>query len=168
MTEPHPTIRPQPGILDIAAYVGGESRLAGHGRVLKLSSNENPFGASPRAVEAFRGAAASLHRYPDASHAALREAIASVHGLDAARILCGAGSDEILALLCQAYAGPGLEVVHTEHGFGLYRIGALAAGACRSRCPSGRGAPMSTPSSPRAASARRSSSSPTPTIRRGR
>jgi histidinol-phosphate aminotransferase len=129
MTKPHPTIRPQPGILDIAAYVGGESRLAGHGRVLKLSSNENPFGASPRAVEAFRGAAASLHRYPDASHAALREAIASVHGLDAARILCGAGSDEILALLCQGYAGPGLEVVHTEHGFGLYRIGALAAGA---------------------------------------
>jgi histidinol-phosphate aminotransferase len=97
--------------------------------VLKLSSNENPFGASPRAVEAFRGAAASLHRYPDASHAALREAIASVHGLEAARILCGAGSDEILALLCQGYAGPGLEVVHTEHGFGLYRIGALAAGA---------------------------------------
>ena len=128
-SEPHPTIRPQPGILDIALYVGGESRLAGHNRVLKLSSNENPFGASPAAVEAFRAAAESLHLYPDTTHARLRAAIARVHGLDAERIVCGAGSDEIIAFLCQTYAGPGLEVIHTEHGFGMYRISALAAGA---------------------------------------
>ena len=130
MSEPHPTIRPQPGILDIALYQGGESRLPGHhNRIFKLSSNENPFGASPAAVAAFRGAAASLHLYPDTSHAALRAAIAGVHGLDAGRIVCGAGSDEIIAFLCQTYAGPGLEVIHTEHGFGMYRISALAAGA---------------------------------------
>ena len=126
---PHPTIRPQPGILDIALYVGGESKLAGHNRVLKLSSNENPFGASPATVEAFRSAAASLHLYPDTTHASLRAAIARVHGLDASRIVCGAGSDEIIAFLCQVYAGPGLEVIHTEHGFGMYRISALVAGA---------------------------------------
>lgn len=129
MSEPHPTIRPQPGILDIALYVGGESRLAGHNRVLKLSSNENPFGASPATVEAFTAAAGSLHLYPDTSHAGLRGAIADVHGLAADRIVCGAGSDEIIAFLCQTYAGQGLEVIHTEHGFGMYRISALAAGA---------------------------------------
>lgn len=128
-SEPHPTIRPQPGILDIALYVGGESKLAGHNRILKLSSNENPFGASPATVAAFEAAAASLHLYPDTTHAGLRAAIARVHGLDAERIVCGAGSDEIITFLCQTYAGPGTEVIHTEHGFGMYRISALAAGA---------------------------------------
>ena len=129
MTEPHPTIRPQPGILTIALYQGGELRLAGHSEVLKLSSNENPFGPSPRALAAFREAAGSLHLYPSSDHAALRSAIGEVHGLDPARIICGAGSDEIIAFLTQAYAGPGAEVIHTEHGFGMYRISALAAGA---------------------------------------
>jgi len=125
----HPTIRPQPGILDIALYVGGESSLPGHAQVLKLSSNENPFGASPAALAAYRAAGESLHRYPSSDHAGLRAAIAEVHGLDAGRILCGNGSDEIIAFLTQAYAGPGREVVHTEHGFAMYRIAALAAGA---------------------------------------
>lgn len=129
MSEPHPTIRPQPGILDIAAYVGGESRLDGHAHVLKLSSNENPAGPSPRAVAAYRAAADGLHLYPSSDQAELRAAIAAAHGLDPARILCGNGSDEIIALLAQAYAGPGREVIHTEHGFAMYRICALAAGA---------------------------------------
>jgi histidinol-phosphate aminotransferase len=125
----HPTIRPQPGILDIALYVGGESTLPGHAEVLKLSSNENPLGCSPAALAAYRAAGESLHRYPSSDQAALRGAIAEIHGLDAARILCGNGSDEIIAFLTQAYAGPGREVVHTEHGFAMYRIAALAAGA---------------------------------------
>jgi histidinol-phosphate aminotransferase len=133
MTEPHSTIRPQPGILDIEPYKGGEARLAGHATVLKLSSNENPFGPSPRAQEAFARAALSLHLYPDSSHAALRAAIAEVHGLDSDRMICGDGSGEIHSLLCQAYAGPGTDVIHTEHGFGLYRIYALAASA--TSCP---------------------------------
>ncbi len=122
-------ITPQPGILDIAPYVGGASHVAGQTDVVKLSSNENPFGPSEAAVEAFRRAAFDLHRYPSTDHAALRKAIAEVHGLEASRIICGVGSDEILHLLCQAYAGPGDEVIHTEHGFAIYRIGALAAGA---------------------------------------
>jgi histidinol-phosphate aminotransferase len=129
MSEPHPTIRPQPGILQIALYQGGESHLAGHDRVLKLSSNENPFGPSPKAIEAFRSAAQSLNIYPNTDHRGLRAAIGEVHGLDSDRIVCGAGSDEIIAFLAQAYAGPGREVIHTEHGFGMYRISALAAGA---------------------------------------
>ncbi len=135
MTEPHPTIRPQPGILSIAPYVGGESRIPGANRVVKLSSNENPHGPSPRAAEAFAQAAGKLASYPDGGHASLREAIAQVHGLDPERVLCGNGSDECLALLAQAYAGPGDEVIHTEHGFGLYRIDAQMVGAAPVRVP---------------------------------
>ena len=122
-------ITPQPGILDIAPYQGGASHVPGLENVVKLSSNENPLGPSDKAREAVVRAAQSLHRYPSSDHAALRAAIAEVHNLDAERIICGAGSDEILTLLCQAYAGPGDEVIHTEHGFGMYRINALAAGA---------------------------------------
>jgi len=122
-------IQPQPGILNINLYQGGISKLAGHGAPLKLSSNENPFGPSPKAVAAARDTIADLHRYPSTDHAALRDAIAEVHGLDAGRIICGVGSDEILTWLCQAYAGPGDEVLFTEHGFSIYRISAHAAGA---------------------------------------
>lgn len=122
-------IEPQPGILDIKLYQGGASHVAGLDNVIKLSSNENPLGPSEAAIEAFRRAAFDLHRYPSTDHSALRQAIADVHGLDASRIICGVGSDEIIAFLCQAYAGPKTQVVHTEHGFGMYRINALAAGA---------------------------------------
>ncbi|MGX0903481.1 histidinol-phosphate aminotransferase [Roseovarius sp. MBR-79] len=122
-------IAPQPGILDIALYEGGASHVEGVANVVKLSSNENPFGPSEAAKEAFRRAAFDLHRYPSTDHASLRAAIAEVHGLDPARIVCGVGSDEIIAFLCQCYAGPGDEVIHTEHGFAMYRISALANGA---------------------------------------
>jgi len=123
------TIRPQPGILDIALYVGGESRIEGRDDVLKLSSNENPFGPSPRAIEAFRSAAVDLHRYPSTDHRGLREAIGEVHGLDPDRIVCGVGSDEVLQMVAQAYAGPGDEVILTEHGFSMYPILAKMVGA---------------------------------------
>lgn len=122
-------IAPQPGIMEIDLYQGGAAYVAGLENVVKLSSNENPLGPSPAAVEAYRRAAYDLHRYPSSDHHALRTAIGDVLGLDAERIICGAGSDEVIAFLCQAYAGPGTEVVHTEHGFAMYRISALAAGA---------------------------------------
>ncbi len=115
--------------------MGGEATLPGHAAPLKLSSNENPFGPSPQALAAFKAAADSLHVYPDTSHASLRAAIAAAQGLDADRIICGVGSDEIITFLCQAYAGPGDEVVHTEHGFGMYRISALGAGATPVEAP---------------------------------
>ncbi len=123
------TPSPQPGIMDISLYVGGQSALPGRDDVVKLSSNENPFGASPKAIAAFESSSRQLHRYPSTDHASLRGAIGDVHGLDSDRIICGVGSDEILHLLCQAYAGPGDEVLHTEHGFAIYKITALAAGA---------------------------------------
>jgi histidinol-phosphate aminotransferase len=115
--------------MEIALYQGGQSSLAGHVSPLKLSSNESPFGPPPSAVSAMAEAATMAHRYPSTDHAALRTAIGEVHGLEPARIICGVGSDEILTLLCQAYAGPGDEVLYPEHGFGMYRICALAAGA---------------------------------------
>lgn len=123
------TITPQPGIMDIALYQGGEASLPGVQDVIKLSSNENPYGPSPRASDAVRQAAGSLHLYPSTSHDDLRAAIGEVWDLDPTQIICGVGSDEIISFLCYAYAGPGDEVLHTEHGFAMYRISALAAGA---------------------------------------
>jgi histidinol-phosphate aminotransferase len=119
---------PQPAIMDIDLYQGGKSHVAGVANVIKLSSNENPFGPSANAVEAARAGAADLHRYPSSDHGALREAISDVTGLDPDRIICGAGSDEIIAFLCQAFVGVGDEVIHTEHGFAMYRISTLGAG----------------------------------------
>lgn len=121
-------IDPQPGIMDIALYQGGSSHVAGVENVVKLSSNENPLGPSQKALDAYRRAGLDLHRYPSSDHSALRQAIGEVHGVDPDRVICGAGSDEIIAFLCQAYVGPGTEVIHTEHGFGMYRISTLAAG----------------------------------------
>ncbi|MEL6170178.1 MAG: histidinol-phosphate transaminase [Pseudomonadota bacterium] len=121
--------RPQDGILDIALYQAGAAHVPGFSNVVKLSSNENPLGPSEAAKAAFRATAEHLHLYPSSDHADLRAAIGEVHGLDPARIICGAGSDEIIAFLCQAYSGPGIEVIHTSHGFAMYRISALAAGA---------------------------------------
>jgi histidinol-phosphate aminotransferase len=126
---------PQPGIMEIELYQGGASTVEGVDHVLKLSSNENPHGPPPSAVEAARAAAASMHLYPSTDHAPLRAAIGEVHGLDPDRVICGVGSDEILHLLCQAYAGPGDEVLHTEHGFAMYDICARAAGATPVRVP---------------------------------
>ncbi|MFV2035278.1 MAG: histidinol-phosphate transaminase [Halocynthiibacter sp.] len=122
-------INPRPGILDIALYEGGVASIEGVSDTVKLSSNENPFGPSDSAKQAFCRAAIGLHRYPPTDHRELRAAIGEIHGLDPDRIICGTGSDEIISFLCQAYAGPGDEVIHTEHGFAMYRISALAAGA---------------------------------------
>lgn len=122
-------IRPQPGIMDIKLYVGGASHVEGVSDVVKLSSNENPYGAGEAAREAYQRAAFDLHRYPSTDHAALRGAIADQYGLDADRIICGVGSDEVLVLAAQAFAGPGDEIIYTEHGFSLYPTIARMAGA---------------------------------------
>ena len=120
---------PRPGILDIAPYVPGSSAASGTGKPIKLSSNETPLGASPAAIEAYRAGADHLELYPDGASTQLREAIASVYGLKADRIVCGAGSDEILNLLAAAYLGPGDEAIHTAHAFLVYPIAIRANGA---------------------------------------
>ena len=119
---------PRPNVLAIDHYVPGKSAARGVSRVIKLSANETPLGPSPRAVQALRDLAPSVAAYPDGSSIALREAIGARWGLDPARIICGAGSDNILELLALAYVGPGLEGVYTQYGFLEYRIVILAAG----------------------------------------
>jgi histidinol-phosphate aminotransferase len=120
---------PRPGILDISPYVGGEAKIAGVERVIRLASNESALGPSPRAVAAYKAMAGDMFRYPDGHSTAMREALGRLHGLDPARIVCGAGSDELISLLIRGYAGPGDEVLYSRHGFLIYPIGALAVGA---------------------------------------
>lgn len=127
--------RPLPGILDVAPYIGGESKAEGVNRVIRLASNENPLGPSPKAIAAYEAEKDSLHRYPDGSALALRQAIAASEELDARRIVCGAGSDELISLLVSAYAGPGDEVLYSEHGFLMYSISAKTAGATAVAAP---------------------------------
>lgn len=124
-----PRIQPQPGIMDIALYQGGAAQIAGHDHVVKLSSNENPYGPSEKAREAVVRAAHQMHRYPNTDHASLRAAIAEIHGLDPDRIICGVGSDEVLQFAAQSFAGPGDEIIMTQHGFSMYPILTRAAGA---------------------------------------
>jgi histidinol-phosphate aminotransferase len=119
---------PRPGVVAIEAYMPGKSAAPAGVRLHKLSSNENPLGPSPEAREAYRAAAEKLELYPDGSATALRNKIAETYGLDAGRIVCGAGSDEILSLLTNAYVGPGDEAIYSEYGFLVYRIAILAAG----------------------------------------
>jgi len=125
-----PQQKPEPksGILDIAPYVGGKSKAKPGVKVVKLSSNETPLGASPLARKAFVDAADTLHRYPDGSAIRLREAIAEVHSLPADRLVCGAGSDELIGLLIHAYAGVGDDIVMSAHGFLMYKIYAQSFG----------------------------------------
>jgi histidinol-phosphate aminotransferase len=121
--------RPRPGLLDIAAYVPGKSSAPGAAKIFKLSSNETPLGPSPRAIEAYKSDANRLHEYPDGGASDLREAIGRAFGLDPDRIVCGAGSDDLLHLLAQAYLVDGDEAIHTTHGFLIYPIAARGVGA---------------------------------------
>ena len=105
--------RPRPGILEIAPYVGGKSKVDGRRAVDQaLGSNESALGPSPKAIAAYRALAGELHRYPDggAERTARRRSAAATISIPT-RIVCGAGSDELIGLLLRAYAGPGDEVL---------------------------------------------------------
>ena len=126
-----PTALPEPHrhLMEIAPYVGGEATIAGARRVIRLASNESALGPSAKAVAAYRAAAEDIFRYPDGGSTELRRAIAARYGLDAERIVCGTGSDELIGLLARCYAGPGDEVIYSRHGFLMYPLAAQAAGA---------------------------------------
>ena len=121
--------QPKPWIMDIAPYVPGRATTDDGRKVAKLSSNENPLGTSDAARQAFTSAANNLARYPDASGAIVREAIAAKYGLDPARVIYGNGSDEVLHLAAGAFAGPGDEVIFVRYGFAVYEIAARRVGA---------------------------------------
>jgi histidinol-phosphate aminotransferase len=120
---------PKPGILEIKPYIGGEGRVKGVARLIRLASNENPLGCSQKAREAYLKMAAEIHRYPDAASADLRASLGNKYKMDAGRIVCGAGSDELISLIVRAYAGVGDEVVYSAHGFLMYPINAKSVGA---------------------------------------
>src|SRR4029453_3682283 len=121
--------QPRPGVLDIDPYVPGKSSAPGVARIFKLSSNETPLGPSPKAIAAYRAVAEHLQDYPDGAATALREAIGRVFGLDPARIICGAGSDELINLLADGDLSDGDEAIHTNHPFLMYPIAILGSGA---------------------------------------
>ena len=121
--------QPRPGVLAIDPYVPGRSAAPGAARVFKLSSNETPLGPSPRAVAAYRAVGDHLEDYPDGASTALREAIGRAFGLDPDRIVCGAGSDDLLNLIADAYLRDGDEAIHTTHAFLVYPIATLGSGA---------------------------------------
>ncbi len=118
---------PKAGILDIAPYVAGKAKAAGHAHPLKLSANENVLGSSPLAVEAYREAAMNLALYPDPRSNALREAIAQKYDLEPEKLIFGCGSDEVFTLLAQTFLEPGDNAIQTAHGFFAYRIAIRAA-----------------------------------------
>src|SRR4030088_940034 len=121
---------PNPGILEIAPYTPGKSPVPEPGRKLfKRAANETPFGPSPKAIAVYKEAAAHLEDYPEGTSRVLREAIGRAFGLDPNRIICGAGSDEILNLLAHAYLSHGDEAISTTHGFLVYPIATKANGA---------------------------------------
>ena len=121
--------QPKPYVMAIAPYVPGRSTTDDGRKVAKLSSNENPLGTSAAARAAFAEAAGKLERYPDASAAIVRDAIADAYGLDPDRIIHGNGSDEVLHLAAGAFAGEGDEVIFVHYGFAVYEIAARRVGA---------------------------------------
>ena len=121
--------QPRPGVLAIDPYVPGKSTAPGVARVFKLSSNETPLGPSPRAKAAYLAVGEHLEDYPDGAATALREAIGRAFGLDPDRIVCGAGSDDLLNLIADAYLRDGDEAIHTTHAFLVYPIATLGSGA---------------------------------------
>lgn len=121
--------RPRPGVLRTSPYVAGARAIEGAAQVVKLSSNESPLGPSPKALSAYQAVGPTLFRYPDASQSGLRSAIGQVYGIEPDRVVCGNGSDEVLALLIRAYAGPGDEVILSQYCFAMCYTHAQVQGA---------------------------------------
>jgi len=125
------TTSPQakPYILGIQAYVPGKATASDGRELVKLSANENPLGTSRAALDALAASRGEAATYPDPDAKALRVALAELHGLDPDRIVCGTGSDELLNLAAQGFAGVGDEVLFSRHSFAVYDIAARRCGA---------------------------------------
>jgi histidinol-phosphate aminotransferase len=121
--------KPLPQLAGVNAYVPGEAPKNTGGKTYKLASNENPLGASPLAKKVYTDLAARMELYPDGAARELKAALAAKHGLDPARLVLGAGSDDIFLMLGRAYLGPGDESINTKHAFAIYAIIAQQQGA---------------------------------------
>jgi histidinol-phosphate aminotransferase len=129
-----------PTIEGLAPYEGGKpieelARELGISDAVKLASNENPLGPSPRAVEAARRVLTDAHRYPDGAAYELRTKLAAKHGVAMEEILLGAGSNELLDLAVRTFCTPAQHIVFAEPSFVVYRIAALSSGVPFSAVP---------------------------------
>lgn len=122
-------IQAKPDIMDIHPYIGGEARVEGVKRFIRLASNENALGTSQLAKDACANSLQEIYRYPNGGTDELREALAKKHPLNVANIVCGAGSEELISLIIKAYAGIGDEVIYSYYGFLMYPISTKAVGA---------------------------------------
>jgi histidinol-phosphate aminotransferase len=123
-----------PGIRGLKPYQPGKpiaelEREYGVREIVKLASNENPLGPSPRALAAITAAAGELARYPDANGFELKQALAARHGVAPECITLGNGSNDVLVLLAESFLGPGLEAIYAQHAFAVYALAVQAAGA---------------------------------------
>jgi histidinol-phosphate aminotransferase len=128
------TVRVPEHVRRLTPYVPGTAieeveRQLGLRDVVKLASNENPLGPSPRAVEAMRAAAAGAHRYPDGSGGALRRALAARHRVPAGQVVLGNGSTELVEIAAKVFLASGRGAVVGEPSFIMYRIAAEAMAA---------------------------------------
>ncbi|TWR92333.1 histidinol-phosphate transaminase [Pseudomonas saxonica] len=126
----------QPGVQQLSPYVPGKpvDELAREldidpATIVKLASNENPLGASPKALAAIQGELAELTRYPDGNGFALKSLLSSQCGVQLDQVTLGNGSNDILELVARAYLAPGLNAVFSEHAFAVYPIVTQAVGA---------------------------------------
>ena len=120
-----------PHILALTAYEPGKpedelKRELGLDDVVKLASNENPYGPSPKAIESVSGEALALHRYPDPRGHDLLQALASHHGISAEELCLGNGSNELIDLICRVAASRGEHAVFGHPSFPCYRIASVA------------------------------------------
>lgn len=130
----------RPGVRELRAYDPGHDLVAlrrrfAEAQLVELGSNENPYGASPRAREAIVRALDGIHVYPDPLGGELKRALAALHGVEPGRLLLGNGSHELLMQFAQVFAGPGDEVVASKFGFAVYALAAQAAGASLQSAP---------------------------------
>ncbi|MEK7725746.1 MAG: aminotransferase class I/II-fold pyridoxal phosphate-dependent enzyme, partial [Nitrospirota bacterium] len=125
-------LRIHPDIASLSPYVPGKpieelQRELGLARVIKLASNENPLGPSPKALAALVGGHDSLHRYPDGGAYRLRQALADRWKVSLDHIILGNGSDEVLGLLARTFLAPGDEAVMADQTFVIYKMEVTAA-----------------------------------------
>ncbi len=118
-------------LAEIEIYKPGKTKIEGEGaqKIVKLSSNENALKSSKKALAAYKNHSSEIFRYADGSCNLLREALAKKYEVDIEKLVCGAGSDEILALLTSAFAGLDDEIIYSAHGFLMYPISAKRVGA---------------------------------------